>query len=112
MTLPKNADRKTLLQIRNYRRAFPFVSASICLLLAAVGASAQNTFSVTKPSAFAVSPPLTDIQDSEGQNPPKEHPHRPLPDRDNRNNQNGNDARQKNPEPVVGAFAPAFFGGA
>jgi hypothetical protein len=112
MTLAKNADRKTLSQIRNYRRAFPFVSASICLLLTAIGASGQNTLSVTKPSGFAVSPRVTDIGDFEGQNPPTKRPHRPLPDRDNRNNQNGDDdARQNNPEPTVKAFRHAHFGG-
>ena len=112
MTLRKSADRKTLLQIQNYRRVFPFVSAFICLLLGAVGASAQNTLSVTKPSAFAVSPRLIDVQDSEGQNPPTEHSHRPLPGRGDRNNQNGeDDARQNNPEPLVRAFPQAYFSG-
>ena len=38
MILRKTADHKPLLQIRNYRRVFLFVSAFICLLLGAVGA--------------------------------------------------------------------------
>jgi hypothetical protein len=113
MTSQRNTKQGTLLQIRNCRRVFPFVSVPLCLLLAAVGASAQKTFSVTRPSGFAVSPRVIDMDDSEGQNPPAEHRHRPLPDRDNRNNQNGNDdgARQRQPEPRVKAFPHAFFNG-
>src|SRR5262245_40238511 len=112
MTSRKNADRKTLLQIRNYRRVFPFVSAFIFLLLGAVGASPQDTLSVTKPSAFAVSQRLIDMQDSEGHNPPTEHSRRPLPGRGDRKNQNGeDDARQNKPEPLVRAFPQAYFSG-
>ena len=112
MTLERNTDQKMLLHLRNCRRAFPFICALVCLLLAAVGASAENTFSVSKPSASAVSPRLTDIQDFHGQKSPKEHPHHPLPDRGNGNNQNGDDsALQKNPEPIVKAFRHTFFAG-
>src|SRR2546430_16427715 len=78
MTLQKKLDRKTILQIRKYLRVFPFVGLSICLLSAAVGASAQNTLSVTAPSGFAVSPRVSDSQVFEGQNPPRERRHRRL----------------------------------
>ncbi|PYS11405.1 MAG: hypothetical protein DMG15_17885 [Acidobacteria bacterium] len=112
MTLQKKLDRETILQIRKYLRVFPFVGLSICLLSAAVGASAQNTLSVTAPSGFAVSPRVTDSQDFEGQNPPKERPHRRLHDRGNENNQNEDDnARQGRPEPRVKAFPHAYFAG-
>src|SRR5215470_2433323 len=112
MPLRKNADRKTVFRIRNHRCLLPFVSAFMCLLLGAVGASAQNSLSITKPSAFAVSPRLIDIQDLEGQNRLTEDPHRPLPDRDGRNNHNDDDAaRQSDAAPMVRAFPHAYFGG-
>src|SRR5206468_13108114 len=105
MTLQKKLDRETILQIRKYLRVFPFVGLSICLLLAAVGASAQNTLSVTAPSGFALSPRLTDSQDFEGQNPPKERPNRRLHERGNENNRNEDEyARQGRQEPRMKAI--------
>jgi hypothetical protein len=111
-TMGKGLMRQTLLRVCNPRYVFRLIGPLICLWLAAAEASAQNTFSATRPSAFAVSPRVTDIQDFKGQHPPRTHQHRPLPERDHRDNPNGNDSvRQKNPEPVVKASRHAYFPG-
>ena len=87
-----------------------FVSALGCLLVVVVGASAQNVPSITRPSAFAVSPRVVDLPDDDEKRPATEHPHHRLPDRDHGENRD-DDARQRNPEPRVKAFPrPAFNG--
>ena len=106
----QKGDSSTHLQSRNYPPVFALVTTLTCLLLAATGALAQNTISVTKPSGFAISPRLIDLPDDDRDNAPTERPHHPLPDRGNGNGQNGDDpARQHHPEPRAHAFPHASF---
>ncbi len=86
------------------------VNALGCLLVAAVGASAQNVPSVTRPSGFAVSPRVVDLPDDDEKRPATEHPHHRLPDRDSGENRD-DAARQRNPEPRVKAFPRPSFNG-
>jgi hypothetical protein len=96
---------------RKIRWSVVFITALICLLLAAIGASAQSA-SVTRPSAFAVSPRVIDLPDDNEKHPDTERPRHPLPNRDNHNGQNtDDDARQRNPEPRVKAFPRPSFNG-
>jgi len=95
---------------KKIRSSVLFVNALIWLLVVAVGASAQNGPSVTRASAFAVSPRVVDLPDDHEKHPATEHPHHRLPDRDNGENRD-DDARQRHPEPRVKAFPrPAFNG--
>src|SRR5260370_40029021 len=89
-----------------------FINALIWLLGVAVWAAAQNSPSITRPSAFAVSPRVVDIPDDDEKRPATEHPHHPLPNRDGQSGQNQDDvARQRNPEPRVKAFPHPSFNG-
>jgi len=82
------------------------------LLMAAVAALAQNSLSVTRASAFAVSPRVVDLNDDNEQHPATERRRHPLPNRDGQNGQNqDDDARQQNPEPRVKAFPRPSFNG-
>src|SRR5437016_2117517 len=106
-----------ILDIRGYMSMAPrkirwsglLIAALMCLLLASIGASAQNGPSVTRPSAFAVSPRVVDLPDDNEQHPATEHRRRPLPKRDGQDQDD--DARQRNPEPRVKAFPHPSFNG-
>src|SRR2546426_4112650 len=102
----------TSMSPRKIRWSGVLIATLVSLLLAAVGASAQNSPSVTKPSAFAVSPRVVDLPDDNEKHPATEHPRHPLPNRDSHNGQNqDDDARQRNPEPRVKAFPRPSFNG-
>src|SRR6266850_2178553 len=88
------------------------ISIVMWLLMAAVAALAQNSLSVTRASAFAVSPRVVDLNDDNEQHPATERRRHPLPNRDGQNGQNqDDDARQQNPEPRVKAFPRPSFNG-
>src|SRR5215471_5307858 len=98
--------------IRKYHHVSASVTTFICLVLTAVGASAQNTLSVTQPAGFAVSQRMIDLPDDDRHNARIERPHHPLPHNGNGNGQNGDDpVRQHNPEPRPKAFPHAYFAG-
>src|SRR5437016_9370461 len=94
---------------KRIRSSVLLVNALIWLLVVAVGALAQNAPSVTRPSAFAVSPRVVDLPDDNEQHPATEHRRRPLPKRDGQDQDD--DARQRNPEPRVKAFPHPSFNG-
>src|SRR3989442_4194881 len=88
------------------------ISIVMWLLMAAVAALAQNSLSVTRASAFAVSPRVVDLNDDNEQHRATERRLHPLPNRDGQNGQNqDDDARQQNPEPRVKAFPRPSFNG-
>src|SRR2546423_222755 len=95
---------------KKIRWSVPFINASMWLLVVAIGASAQNSPSVTRPSAFAVSPRVIDLPDDDEKHSATERPYHRLPDRDSGENRD-DDARQRNPEPRVKAFPRPSFNG-
>src|SRR5579862_5479443 len=112
MRFPEYSHHGTRLLIPKYRRVLLFVSALLCLLLAAIGASAQNQLSVTKASGFAVSPRVIDLPDDDKHNSTVERPYHPLPDRvDNKGHGDDDLVRQHDPEPRVKGFPHADFNG-
>ena len=64
------------------------ISIVMWLLMAAVAALAQNSLSVTRASAFAVSPRVVDLNDDNEQHLATERRRHPLPNRDGQNGQN------------------------
>src|SRR5690242_17986746 len=91
--------------------ALPLICALLCLLLIATAVSAQTTVTVTRPAGFAVSPRLSDIQDSESPHPPIARPDYPLPNRGNAGNppRHGDLALQTTMGPLVKGKPPDPF---
>ena len=97
---------------KRIRSSVLLVNALIWLLVVAVGALAQNAPSVTRPSAFAVSPSVVDLPDDQEKHPATEHPHHRLPDRDNGENREGPHlffgSGSCGSVPLAGASSPVF----